>query len=124
MEGPVKTFGETKYGHTRAVAESREERECGVTLLGDYFAEAAGLVQREEHGDTVGAASEIKTGSDLVLIFERQILFSYTGNCLAFLVADANWEEKKFGVYADDFIVVRDVLGYCNLWGKGETETD
>src|SRR5688572_33442281 len=51
-----RSFRETKYGHTRPVTKSGEKCERGVTLLRNDLSQTSGLVQREEHGDTVGAA--------------------------------------------------------------------
>ena len=37
-------------------------------------------------------------------------MFSQTGNRLAFLVSNANGEEKEFGVDAKDFVLVNGLL--------------
>jgi hypothetical protein len=48
------------------------------------------LIECEKQGDAVGAGLKIDSGRDLVLIFEGYVVFSQTGNRLAFLVSNAN----------------------------------
>ncbi len=86
--------------------------------------QAAGLIEREEHGDAVGAGSEIDARSDFVPVLERQVLFSQSGHGLSLFVSNTKGEEQEIGVHADDIVFVRRVLGACDKGGKGETETD
>jgi hypothetical protein len=80
------------------------------------------LIECEEQRYAVGTRLEIDSGGDLVLVFERDVVFSQTGNRLALFVSNANGEEKEFGVDAEDFVFIDGLLrnGRCCLVAEEE----